>query len=391
MRQSRWIIAVAVLAGALSVVTCDRAPTYRHSDFFQFWAAPRLLLEGRDPYDPGDWATIYAREARPPVATPPPPGRHIYPLWSAVPLLPLALLPVETAASIWIVAQTAAVGLALVVLGRTFALAPAERALLFGIAAGYQPLWLIVGGGNVTGFMLAVVAAAIALLHRRPILAGATLSVLAMKPHPFVLSAPVVLLAARPEHRLRVAIAAAVALAGLVAIALPLGPGWIASWLDAALARQLEPTGSNATVWTIGRVIPGAPVIAPVVVAGAIAALVIWWRVVEPPAPVLVAGAVAVSVLVALHGWSYDQTLLLVTLGAILGQIGALAGKARIAALIATSMILCVLPWLLYAIALQRSGEEWSAITPLLTFGLLATVSARARHRPVPTRYGARA
>lgn len=378
MTPRRLLVLAAFALAVLAVVLVrDPGSAYRHADMFQFWAAPRLLLEGRDPYDVTDWAGIYAREARPPVATPPPPARHIYPLWSAVPLLPLAALPFDVAATLWLAAQLAAVALAVRALAGVFALERRDRFVLYGLAASFQPVWLIAGGGNATGFVLAAFVAALALAPRRPLAAGAALGIVALKPHPLILAVPALIAATSASGRARLIAAAAAVFAILLAITVPFGLDWPAKWVDAAIARQLTPTGSNATVWTIGRVLPGAPLIAPILAASALAALAVWWRLTHPAPAVAAAASVAVSLFVTPHGWSYDQILLLVTVAAIIACLARLGGGRRLAALVTVAALTTLLPWGLYALAHARQGEEWSALTPLVSFALLAGASPR--------------
>lgn len=360
-------LAVAFTATLALAVADIPGAAYRHSDFFQFWAAPRLVLERADPYDPVAWAGIYAREAAAPVATPPAPGRHIYPLWVALLLLPLGGLPFGLAAAGWLVAQLAGVALALRTLGALSGGTRRETMLLFGFAAAAQPLWLLVGGGNMTGFLFGLyVAALAATLRQRPLRAGIALGLLALKPHPLGIAIPALLLVAR--GRAATVAAAGIVVAALLAGSLALDIGWMGSWLAAAFDLQ-GTTGSNATVWTIGRVIP-LPFIAPVLAVTSLVALALWWRARSSPL-LRIAGAVPVSLFVAPHGWSYDQLFLFVTFAAILGRLALVPGRRRLIALTLTAAAAAPLPWLLYWAATVRGGEEWSAITPLVVFGLL--------------------
>ena len=381
-RGATVVLALAVaLAAALAVAIVDPGAAYRHSDFFQFWAAPRLILERADPYDPVAWAGIYAREAAAPVATPPPPERHIYPLWVALLPLPLGALPFGLAAALWLVAQLVIVALALRTLVALSGGTRRESVLLFGLAAGAQPLWLLVGGGNMTGFLFGLyVAALAATLRQRPVHAGLAIGLLALKPHPLGIAIPALLLVARDRFAI-VAVAGAVVTA-LLAGSLALDPGWVGKWLAAAFDR-LTTTGSNATVWTVGRVIP-LPFIAPVLAAASVAALALWWR--SRSSPFLrVAGAVPVSLFLAPHGWSYDHLFLFVAYAAILGRLALIAGPRRLTALLLTAAAAGPLPWLLYGAASVRGGEEWSAVSPLVAFGLLVLADRwAAEGRPPP-------
>jgi hypothetical protein len=381
MRRPGDLAIIAALVGATAVLAVARWPgaDYRHSDFFQFWAAPRLLLEGADPYEPVPWADIYRREAAPPIAAPVPPYRFIYPPWTAVLLLPLGALPFDLAAAIWLVGQLAAVALALRKLLALVRGARREAVLLFGLAAAFQPLWLLVAGGNVTGLTFGfLVAATASVLAGAATRAGLAASLLAVKPHPFAVAAPALLAVARPPDRVGlIAVTGATGIA-LVAITLPFGPGLIGEWVSSTLELQAT-AGSNAAAWTLGRVLPGGPLVGPLCVAGALLALTLWWRMRDRPAIARVAAAVAVSVFVAPHGWSYDQLLLLVPLAVIVADTSALRGGRRSIALALTALVSGVLPWMLYALAFRRESEEWSAITPALFFGLLVLVERWSR------------
>lgn len=378
------LLGLAALVGLVSILAVLAWPgrEYRHADFFQFWAAPRMVLEGSDPYDREDWAAMYAREAAAPVATPPPPGRHIYPAWNTVLMLPLGAVPLDVAAAFWLVAQLSVVALALRALARVFLLDRAATFVLFGLALGSQPLWLMIGGGNTTGFLFGLLAAGlIATVRGAPRWAGFAIALLALKPHPFLVTVPALIAASHPADRLRLLLAAIVTGGVLVAFTLPLGTGWVAAWFDAVVERAEVP-GSNATVWTLERVLPVGEWIGPLLAVASIGAFALWWRRRDPAPANLVAGAVPISLFVAPHGWSYDQLHLLVTYAAVLGSAVTIVGTRRIAVLTATALVAGLLPWVLYAIALARGGEEWSAITPLLALALL--VIALPRSRPSP-------
>lgn len=246
----------------------------------------------------------------------------------------------------------------------------------------FQPLWLLVVGGNVTGFLFAALGGAyLAALDRRIVRCGALLGLLVVKPHPFVFLAFAVLACAERAER-RALVLGVLATAGpLVAVTLLLRPSWYAEWLPAALGLQAAP-GSNATVWTIGRLIGiEAPLLGGVVALAVIVAFGIWSRRARPSLALAIAVAIPVSLAVAPHGWSYDQLQLLIPLAVLVDRIGGPGSPTRRAARAALVLGASALPWLLYLVAFRRGGEELSVITPLAALGLLLFVLDRRDRR----------
>lgn len=365
MSATRRAVAIAVAAGgavALLAIVGWPASAYRHgaADMPQFHHAARTLLEGRTPYAVWDWP---------------------YPLWTAVALLPIGLLPLELAAPVWLVGQLVAVGAALVALARHVLVTDPrrDRLLLFAIAAAMQPTWLLVGGGNMTGLLFAAFTGAlVAQLTGRPLVAGSLVGLLVTKPQSLAVAAAALFAGSPPASRARLAIAAVAVAGTLVAGAFALHLDWVGAWAANAAALQAS-SGSNATGWTLGRTVAALVPTWLGSAAGLIAvgaAFVAWWWRRRPGLALLVAAAVPVSLFVAPHGWSYDQLHLLVTYAVALELI-AHTGRERIAWLATLLIIACVLPWLLYASAVATGGEAATAAVPLLAFALLVLLDAR--------------
>ncbi|MBI3521469.1 MAG: DUF2029 domain-containing protein [Chloroflexi bacterium] len=358
-------IAAVVVLGAIGVP----ADTYKGGDFLQFWLQPQAFFYGTSPYDPAWWARMHARVGVPPLF-----DEAVYPPYDAIAFLPLALLPLSYAAAAWLVAQLVAVAAVAVGLARRIS-DRAGRSVFLAVVATFQPLWLLVVGGNITGFLLAALGSAyLAALDGRIFRCGALLGLLVVKPHPFAFLAVAVLASVQRVQR-RALVLGALATAGpLAGMTLLLRPSWYAEWLPAALGLQSAP-GSNATVWTIGRVIGlEAPLLGGAVAIALIVAFGIWSRRTRPSLALAIAVAIPVSLAVAPHGWSYDHLLLLVPLSVLIDRVGSGSVTRRAAVVLGA----CALPWLLYALAFRRGGEELSAITPLAVFALLLVVGRSA-------------
>ena len=376
MRRAGIVGVIAI--GALVTLGTIGVPAtaYRDGDFLQFWIQPQALFEGASPYDPAWWAAIHRRVG----------GRAlfaeaVYPPHDAFAFLPLALIPLSYAAALWLVAQLVAAAAVAVGLARRIS-DRAGRVVFLAVVVSFQPLWLLVVGGNVTGFLFAALGGAyLAALDRRIVRCGALLGLLVVKPHPFVFLAVAVLASAERAQR-RALVLGALATAGpLVAVTLLLRPSWYAEWLRAALGLQAAP-GSNATVWTIGRLIGvEVPPLGGVVALAVVVAFGVWARRARPSLALAIAVAIPVSLAVAPHGWSYDQLHLLIPLAVLVDRLGRPASATGRAARAALALGASALPWLLYLLAFRRGGEELSVITPLAVSALLPVVLARAHQR----------
>jgi len=297
-----------------------------------------------------------------------------YPLWTFVPLVPLAFLPLAAAAATWLVLQLSALLAGLVVLGRVVLARPRrDLPVLLAVAADAQPLWIVAGGGNISGLVSAALAGSVAAtLTGRAALGGALLALTLLKPQSFAIVA-LALLVGLPAAGRTAFVGAGLAVAVLLAGAsFALDPGWIAGWWRSATVLQ-STEFSNATGWTLGRLVsagPAATITSVAAVLGTIAILIRWAWTARPALPWLIAAAVPVSIFSSPHGWSYDQVALLVSAGVVLGGAPD-RGPARVWHLVAIALVFDALPWLLYAVALARADEKLSAITPLAALAVV--------------------
>ena len=340
------------------------ARSYRDSDWLQYYAGSRAVLEGASPWDAAWWRDFY-QDAGSVALTAPPHSPDTpadwttpYPLWTFVLLLPFALLPLSGAAPLFAVLEIAAV------LAATFALARAvlpRRAvpLALALVASSQPLAVLIAGGNLTGFAAAAFTfAVVALLRGRPLLAGVLLAGCLLKPHVFVLAALALVAGAPARARPRLVAGAAAGAAIVVLPTILLRPGWVPEWLAAA-ARLQDTSFSNATGWTIARPLTAAWVpVSALVVAVCVLAFGVWWWRARPGVLRLVAGALPVSVLVAPHGWTYDYIALLPT--AVVGIGAAVRAPGRLA-LAAFALLVTAAPWAMAIVAVALNTEDLSA------------------------------
>jgi len=372
-RTAALVIAAAVLVTIALYLLGWPASEYVHVDFAGFWVGSRMLLDGADPYDFGPFLEMHQRIGSRGLAINPPGTAYGYPLTTALVFAPFALLPVSAAAPLWFVTQaTLAMG-ALVALYRKLLGPHAGRHLpiFLALAVACQPAWLLAGGGNLGGYLLAISSTcAVLLLARHPSAAGAVAGLLVIKPHPLLLALLLILLVLPRRDAIRFAGSAAAVAGGIVLVTLVLRPGWIGEFLlpfsrigGAAVPRS-----------TLFGLVGSALGPATWIIVVAIALAFLWWARVPRPMPFLLGAAIPISLFCIPYGWSYDHILLLIPVAVILATVARDTERTRLAILGLLAVVFIVLPWALYAIAFRRGDESWSAVVPVAMLATLALV-----------------
>lgn len=383
LRVALGIVALAAAATVTLALVGWPGRLYRDSDYIQYYAGSRSLLEGATPYDHAWWAQFHARVGSQALSAPPRTGdlskdwTTPYPLPTFVALLPFALFPLNIAEPVFAVSQVALIAGATLALVLALLRTPWRQApLVLALVAASQPLWVLVAGGNVSGFPAAFFGLAIAAsVARRPATAGVLLAGCLVKPHLFVLGAIALVFATLPQPRRRLLLGGLIGGAALVIPSFVLDPGWVVDWLRES-GRLQQTSASNATGWTIARpFVADFGLWSTAIVGLAVVALALWAIRSRPPIGLLASAAMPVSVLVAPHGWSYDYIALLPT--AVVGVGIASASQRRVLALVAVALTVVAVPWLLYIVAFQRNGEDLTAWLLIVAEAALIAASTR--------------
>ena len=374
------VVAIGVGCAAVAVVVLAisgwPASRYLHGDYIQYWLASRALLEGRDPYDPAVWRAMHERVVGSDFFIVPGAG-FSYPLTTAVAALPFATVGVAQSAPLWFVAQTGSAIAGLVMLQRRSARGrPGPKvALLLGLGALIQPVFLLAGEGNIARFLVGILSFGLALLVSGSALAGGVvLGALILKPQLFIVFGPAVLLFVAPSSRLRVVGGVVATVATLLLISVVLRPNWIQAWV----AQSIHVQGLYGRVNLWGDL--GAGWVAWVIATATVMALLAWWLVRRPPFLTAAAAALALSLYVAPYANDYDAAVLLVCLGAYLTAIDGLPGRTRallVVLFVATSSAVSWPVWLGFVPNGWQS--ELPAPAACLLLVLADTVARRGR------------
>jgi len=302
----RWTLVLAASLAGLFVAAWILASTLTYSrpksvDFLSYWAAGRLAASGNA-------ASAYNFDAHHAVERTVVLFNGLLPFPYPPPFLlvvtPLGLIPFWAAFAVW-VALTG--GIYALVVGR-------RRALPYALS---QPPLVANALIGQNGFLTtSIFAGGLALLPRRPLLAGAILGLLVIKPQLGILL-PVALIAGR-EWRAIVGAALSVS-AALLAALLVFGPNAYASFFGmmpgftARLAAGNWPWNEVASVYALLRFIglPQAAAMTAQVMTALIAAWLVWraWRLEKEERGAILAAA---TLLVPPYLFTYDALLLAV-------------------------------------------------------------------------------
>lgn len=360
--------------------------TYAGSDFAGFWAAPRMYLNGIDPYDPAVYGAAVAQLG----VQSPDWTIFGYPPWVVFALLPFGALPVGTATVIWTIGGGVSAMTGVWMLLR--AAAPGSRliaavagALLFGsppaIYSFLQGQWSFF----LVGTSAAMMALFIAGRHRS---AGLLSAVLLLKPHLFLFTAVGLTRSAFARHRAGAVAVAATAALVVIGVTILARPTWFSHWLlqipdRAASHRMVTLTTALGDVFGLGNWVALA-----LLLAAFLAALTF-----DPRGNASLAVWTALSSTAVIYGYSYDHLLLVVPLVIASGVAHEISvRRGRVLTLLGGSVVY-VGELALHQVAAARPDQSQSlnALVPLAVLALVILALWPARHfserRPLAERF----
>lgn len=346
----------------------DREGKPLGADFITFYAASELALQGRlaEAYDPQ--RILAAERAAVPANTGTFPW--LYPPTFALAVLPLALLP-------YVLALVVFLGVTLALyLWLIHRILPDRRALVVSLA--FSGAFVNAMGGQ-NGFLTtALLGGGLLLLESRPLLAGALIGLLTMKPH-LGLLLPLALAASGQWRAILAAAVAALLLAGVALLAFGAEPWRLFLAQLAAGGGYMEsgafPWDRMVTVFAAGRLL-GAGVGLAYALHGLVAVVVaaltlrLWWRGAEPR--LLAAVTIAATPLLPPYFYDYDLVLTAVPI-AILAADGLARGWTPG---LKTVLVIAWIAPLLAAVLARFAGVPLMPLALLALFAMALKVAA---------------
>ena len=381
-------IAIGVVFIVVGGPLARRLELVHMNDFSGVWSGARAIVLGVDPWDPTKYYGFAVD-----VGTKTPDALvYDYMPWVAFAVAPLALVPLEVAGWIWMIASMICAALVLRGLLRAFVPARPVTHAAFGTALFLaQPSFhaIVLGQWSLL-LMSAVGATVLALRGARPLFAAVPSLLFLAKPQLVVFTALGLAYGALRESVFRRYVIFALLLAGAVVIIawLAAPPDWFPAWLDDIPPRRtirsaVLPSALNQLIGPSGRYVAYGLI----ALGGVVAARF------RPGTDASLAAWLSLSSAGAIYSWSYDQVLLFVPAVMTAGILMRRSERSgRNFALAAAGTLLIVSP-VFYGIAVLRHDETFSVLVPLGFFVAIVLLlwreparesAAVARPEPAP-------
>lgn len=302
------VLGAALLVG--SGFEALRESRTHSNDWSGIWAGSNALTEGHDPYDPSTWPQVALRHQDQVPET----AVYGYPGYVALLLLPLGVLPLGIAATVWTFGGLALAGLGLRALLQAYAPDwPLLHTLIGLCLLVSQPAITTFYDGQWSFLLVGVLSFALVQLAGADRGEAGVLLALAclVKPQLTLLALPGAARALIARGRLRVLAAAATTVLGAVAVSLALLPDWVPAYVG-VLSTRLPIAPRATTLPTSLHDLFGTPGFGlGLLIVAALMTLPLLFPARSAASLALALGA---GIAGALYSWSYDQLVLLVPL-----------------------------------------------------------------------------
>jgi hypothetical protein len=192
-----------LLAGAVVLVVAGMAWQLSRGvqlplfDFVEYWAAGRLNAQGQNPYDPDALRQLEKAAGRDTPAVP-----MLNPPWVLPLVMPFGLLEVQTAQLLWLLLQLCALVVSADWLWHLYGGTSAKRWVAWLVAFTFLPSYFSLTAGQISPLLLLGTAIFLhAVRTNRPVVAGGSTLLLAIKPHLLLLVLVALLLWSVQERR----------------------------------------------------------------------------------------------------------------------------------------------------------------------------------------------
>lgn len=378
------IVALLLLTLFFAIRVVDPV-NYANSDFFSFWLAGRLALEGQNPYAVDVWVDGHHQYGATWISD----LTFLYPLPLSFLFLPFGAMPLYPAYVLWVWLLQWMILAAFFILFR-LASPKVQKAYFLPLAAGlllFRPAILTITYGQLSGFLLLVMAAVVYLWEKEKFWQGAALlPLMALKPNlggPVIIFLTVFLLLKRQWKAVLAEGVAGLVLAGAGWLQ---DPSWLGGFLSAGNTKLSQTFGFSPTVWGISAFVCdfrlGCTVGVGAVIAISILGCCFFWLHKNRnwlSGAQAIGMSICLALLITPYTWTYDQLLLSIPIISLVLRLGEAGHRFLPVALLFLTIDILAFALLALTAAIQKEG--WNAIVALFVLVLLFLFSPKINRR----------
>lgn len=356
---------------AISVVAAVK--DYTVSDFFTFWLAGRMTLQGQDIYSETEWVAAHRYYGSTWIPNPIFP----YPIALSLLLIPLGALPLKFAYLTWVFITQ------LIILLSVFLLSPAwdrkdgknTRYLLVVSLLLFRPVLVTLLTAQFSGFFLFVMSIAVYFWNKEKwFLGGLVISLLNLKPSYGAVILVLTGIWLLFQKRKSAILAIVLGNLTLGIVGLLQNPQWIRLFLETGERKFNQTMGLYPTIWSLADILCNSRG-SCMAVGGGLAVLFITGLYIyliflkrDHPLDALEVLALVVPIaLLSTYNWAYDQILLVVTITFCVQKIEEQNHKflLKLFPLLVDAISLLLLVW-----AYFHRVDVWSLLVPAGLFAV---------------------
>jgi hypothetical protein len=381
----RWILVGSVIIFIFIVSSSlpDIHHGYVKSDFYEFGAGGREIVEGRNPYDPVEWKVIRSQFEGDWVANP----ASVYPMLTNLLFTPLSVLPLSSAASVWIALSQLMILASLYLSIISSGFIRWRRYLVFlllGVVM-FRPAMIVVDNGQLDALLLLLLSFSIWLQSKeRWFLAGFVLGFFALKPSLaisfFLVYGLWLLITKHWKMMIGLLTGAIVVLASFLLF----NVDWLLAWLNTGSSKLPINAPYTLSIWGLSALLSGGST--QWFIYGGIAALVIFivtfillYKSPWPSEGITLVSLIPLALLLAPSIWSYGQIYLLIPIVFILAGLDRL--NASFVFVGSFFILFDMLALALLFIATQVGHDIWSVLLSVFAMITLVLVWQEVRRR----------
>lgn len=369
-----WKPFVLILLFCLIAITVVAAvDDYTVSDFFTFWLAGRMTLQGQDVYSEAQWLDghkFYGSTWFPNPIFP-------YPIALSLVLLPLGALPLKFAYLIWVFITQLMLLLSVFLLSPTWNTKESKngRYLLVVSLLLFRPVLVTLLTAQFVGFFLFVCSLSVYLWKKEKwFMGGLVISLLNLKPS---YGAAILVLAGiwlLFQKRNTAILAIILGNLSLGLVGLMQNSQWIRLFLETGERKISQTMGLYPTIWSLAYTVCDSSA-SCTAIGGSVTILfitcfyvyLIYLRRNQPLDPLEVFALVMPVALLSTYNWAYDQILLVVTITFCIQKIIGYSHKffPNLFTLLVDAISLLLLVW-----AYFHRMDVWSLLVPAGLFAV---------------------